>query len=126
MIINAVMPMLHTTISLIFACFLGVTGHIDNFQPYKDAMMVQHDLNFSFQLGGFCYVYDVSKYHIYIDDDWLIRHEYGHYRQEKMLRGAYLFIIGIPSVLLALSPITTQRYMNSWPELWATELGFED
>lgn len=61
-----------------------------------------------------------------------IKHEHGHQKQSKMLGPFYLFIIGIPSILMAILSILSYKYSsgkfaknyyNRWPENWADKLG---
>ncbi len=59
----------------------------------------------------------------------LVRHEYGHYRQSKLLGPAYLVAIGLPSILWALAFPLVRRlrpatsYFSFPTERWADLLG---
>jgi hypothetical protein len=64
----------------------------------------------------------------------VIFHEYGHYRQSKLLGPLYLLLVGIPSCLfnnvwdrLAHKKWSTERrvawYYSRYPESWADKLG---
>jgi len=65
-------------------------------------------------------------------DERLVRHEYGHYRQSKLLGPLYLIVIGLPSILWAglfplvrrLRPATS--YFSFPTERWADYLGGAD
>lgn len=59
----------------------------------------------------------------------IIKHEYGHTIQSKLLGPLYLFIIGIPSIVWAsiygtkLVPETENGYYKFYTEKWADKLG---
>lgn len=59
----------------------------------------------------------------------IIKHEYGHTIQSKLLGPLYLFIIGIPSIVWAsiygtkLVPETKNGYYKFYTEKWADKLG---
>lgn len=59
----------------------------------------------------------------------IIKHEYGHTIQSKLLGPLYLFIIGIPSIVWAsiygtkLVPETKNGYYKFYTERWADKLG---
>lgn len=59
----------------------------------------------------------------------IIKHEYGHTIQSKLLGPLYLFIIGIPSIIWAsiygtkLVPETKNGYYKFYTEKWADKLG---
>ena len=53
-------------------------------------------------LGEYIFVYGKDLYHIGSGyTDMVIKHEYGHVRQSRMLGPLYLIVIGIPSLLHA-------------------------
>ena len=69
-------------------------------------------------------------YHIFIQHNGsarLLRHEYGHTLQSKMLGWLYLPLVGIPSMFLVLLSrlglITVEQYYSFYPENWADRLG---
>ena len=55
----------------------------------------------------------------------LIHHEYGHYRQSRILGPFYLVVIGLPSLLWALwwHPGRRVGYYTFYTERWADRLG---
>ncbi len=57
----------------------------------------------------------------------IILHEYGHTVQGYMLGPLYLFVIGIPSLLLSIlsrfSTTVSNNYFRYFPERWADKLG---
>ena len=60
-------------------------------------------------------------------DDTMVRHEYGHCIQSRMLGPLYLLVVGLPSItrlmwwrLLRLPP---SDYYRGYPEAWADRLG---
>lgn len=60
----------------------------------------------------------------------IIRHEYGHCRQSKMLGWLYLIVIGIPSFVMnrltSIGILDNRKYYDRWPETWADKLGGVD
>ena len=57
--------------------------------------------------------------------DKMIRHEYGHCIQSRMLGPFYLLVIGLPSLLWALwwHPGRSVGYYSFYTERWADRLG---
>lgn len=60
--------------------------------------------------------------------EYVIRHEYGHSVQSKILGPFYLLIIGVPSIIWAGFFGKYRRrnkisYYSFWPEKWANKLG---
>ena len=76
-------------------------------------------------LGRYLFVYRDA-------DERLVRHEYGHYRQSKLLGPTYLIAIGLPSILWAgLFPLVRRLrpatdYFSFPIERWADHLGGAD
>ena len=95
--------MAQTTIALIFACILGVSGVVDNVSFADGYMLIQHDQPFGVAFGG-------MAFHSL---PWRFDHEIGHLEQERQLGALYLPIIGIPSLIFA----ATHTY--GWTEAWA-------
>lgn len=64
----------------------------------------------------------------------VIKHEYGHLRQSRMLGVFYLLVVGLPSVIGNIVDrfskddyrIRYNRYYNRYPENWADKLGKVD
>ena len=118
--ISSVVCMAQTTVMLIVAAALGVSGVATGMEPYRDAMVVHLNVIQSFALGGFLFI-----------DAWNLdvvkAHEYGHYEQEQQLGALYLPIVALPSVALnvavILGLVDPRSYFLSWPESWADELG---
>lgn len=75
---------------------------------------------FGISLGEYIIVWDESN-------DVVIRHEYGHTLQSRMLGPAYLIIVGLPSITMNLLSragiLRVDRYYDRWPEDWADRLG---
>ena len=98
-----------------------VRDRIIEIHTYKDAT-VYRVMNFP---GG------VSLgYHIFVQHNAstrLLRHEYGHTIQSKLLGWLYLPLVGIPSMFLVilsrLGLITVEQYYSLYPERWADRLG---
>lgn len=55
----------------------------------------------------------------------MIKHEYGHSRQSKILGWLYLLIVGVPSAILYHTYKDTWKrsYYSFFPEKWADRLG---
>ena len=113
--INFLAPFIQSTVSLIFAAILGVSGLVDDVQFHGGTMVVvPRGERWGLALGGVVFTTEAN------DPFWgpkIIAHERGHLEQERILGALYLPIVGIPSIIGRLS----QTY--AWPETWATELG---
>lgn len=64
------------------------------------------------------------------NDEYLIKHEIGHYKQSLMLGCLYLLVIGLPSGIWnlwgfnrALKKNPNISYYDYWCEAWADKLG---
>ncbi len=114
-VINSIAQMAHSTIALIFAAILGVSGMIEDVQFHGGTMIVvPRGERWGLALGGIVFTTEAN------DPFWgpkIIAHERGHLAQEQLLGALYLPIVGIPSVIGKLS------HTYAWPETWATELG---
>ena len=110
-VIDSVVRMTTTTVALIFACVLGVTGNASLGQ-YRDVLTIEISGNTSFAFGGMIF-----------DGGAPLSHEYGHVMQERLLGACYLPLVAVPSLLLMAADMSTNDYYATWPESWATELG---
>jgi len=113
-LVHSIAPFIQTTLSLIFACVIGVsTGAGIEF--HRGVMVMPAPTpTAAFAVGGFIFS-PTTEYESLLD------HEYGHLEQETFLGGLYLVVVGIPSML---SVATNPRAHNRmWFERWATELG---
>ena len=112
--INSIAPFIQTTLALIFACVVGVSGDA-GVEFHRGVMVMPAPAqDMAFAVGGFIFS-PTTEYESLLD------HEYGHLEQEKFLGGLYLVVVGIPSML---SVATNPRAHNRmWFEQWATELG---
>lgn len=52
-----------------------------------------------------------------------IKHEYGHQKQSLYLGWLYLLIVGLPSLIWAISCNDYRRYYRFYTEKWADKLG---
>lgn len=94
----------------------------DELIPYGDKQ-IRYCKKFSggISLGNYVFVGTKKKD--------IIKHEYGHTIQSKLLGPLYLFIIGIPSIVWAsiygtkLVPETKNGYYKFYTERWADKLG---
>ena len=115
--IDSVARMLQTTIALITMCILGVSGYVEEVQPYREAMAVETTLNMGWAIGGIIFVGDLGY------DAWTA-HEYGHVQQEQMLGIFYIPMIAIPSMFSVIIN-DHKTHAGSEVEKWATALGGE-
>jgi len=111
---NSIAPFIQTTIALIFAAVIGVSGG-GGIEFHRGVMVMPAPTpTAAFAVGGFIFS-PTTEYESLLD------HEYGHLEQETFLGGLYLVVVGIPSML---SVATNPRIHNRmWFEQWATELG---
>ena len=120
--LDSVVAMVTSTITLIVVCVLGVTGLVDDMTPYMDTFVVRTDaVQGGVAVGGFILTSETNR------DQGLVRHEYGHLLQNRMTGAAGLPLLTIGSFTAALlyssGLLTPSQYNNAWPEAWATELG---
>ena len=108
--IDSVVRMTTTTVALIFACILGVSGVAIDFEPRGNAMVLTHAKPWGVAFGGFAF-----------GNAYNIDHELGHTAQEDLLGALYLPIIAIPSVISA--ALRNPNHRDMWAENWADELG---
>jgi hypothetical protein len=94
---------------------------ISKTQIYKD-IMIYYIIGFpgGLSLGN----------HIFVQsdcDDNMVKHEYGHTLQSKMLGWLYLVIVALPSSIMAiltnLHILKIENYYKHFPENWADKLG---
>ena len=114
--VNSIALFIQTTVALIFAAILGVSGLIEDVQFHGGTMVVVPDTGerWGLALGGMVFTTEANN------PFWgpkTIAHEQGHLKQEQLLGALYLPIVGIPSVIARL----TRTY--GWTEQWADELG---
>jgi len=113
--VNSIIKMAQTTVSLIFAAVLGVSGASLSF--HREALVVQTTYAPSFAIGGI----------IFAGEGPDLDHEYGHLLQEEHLEGLYLPLVALPSIILAglyvSGEIGWEAATTAWPEDWADELG---
>ena len=113
--INSIAPFIQTTLSLIFACVIGVSSG-SGIEFYRGVMVMPAPTpTAAFAVGGFIFS-PTTEYESLLD------HEYGHLAQERFLGGLlYLAVVAAPSMLsVATNPRVHHRM---WFEQWATELG---
>ena len=106
--IDSIIVFTPTTIALIFACILGVSGVVESVSFTDDAMMVQHNQPFGIAFGG------VAFHSL----PWRFDHELGHLAQEDLLGALYLPVVGIPSLISAVVN-NNHDHRQSWTEVWA-------
>ena len=104
--INSLALFIQTTVALIFAAILGVSGLVEDVQFHNGTMVVDTGEQWGLAIGGIVFA-----------SESLVAHEQGHLEQEKLLGALYLPVIGVPSVINYLS------WTYGWPETWANELG---
>ena len=108
--INAVAQMTHTTLSLIFACILGVSGLTDGIEFHDGTMVVVPTFRMGFALGGI----------VFNDIEASIPHERGHLQQEALYGALYLPLVALPSItwnlLSRAGVLSWDTYYDRWPE----------
>ena len=108
--IDSVVVFTTTTIALIFACILGVSGVVEDVSFTDNAMMVLHDQPIGVAFGGIAFHSLPRRFD----------HELGHLAQEDLLGGLYLPIVGIPSLISAI--VAPARHSGMWFERWADDI----
>jgi len=101
--IDSVIVFTQTTVALIFACILGVSGAAIDFEVQDDAMLLTHAKPFGVAFGGIAFA------NAYNTD-----HELGHLAQEDILQSLYIPIIGIPSLIFSID--NTQGFTEVWAD----------
>jgi hypothetical protein len=116
--IESIIQMFTTTLSLVAFCFLGVTGHVTGISEYHDALAFETDGNFGISIGGFI-----------LGPESVWPHEYGHYIQSRELGIAYIPMVVIPGALHAFRYlagfIDHREYFDVWFEREAQEYAAE-
>lgn len=105
--------MTQTTMALILAAVLNVSGVATGTGFYNDALVVEFGSDIGFSLGGLIFNGGPQR-----PED--LAHEYGHVLQFRRAGVIYPFI-ALASGLLYLSE--PDNYYDRWPESWADELG---
>ena len=108
--IQSIVPFLTATVSLIFACILGVSGVADGIHFRSDVMVVEQTEGWGVAFGSIAFA---TKYNE--------SHETGHVYQERGLGFMYMPIVGIPSLISAI--FTPELHSTRWFERQATEYG---
>ena len=104
---NSIAMMFTTTIALIFACILGVSGIATDFEVTPDALVLTHVKPFGVAFGGIAFANAYNR-----------DHELGHLAQEDLLGALYLPVVGIPSLISAVVN-NHENHRPSWTERWA-------
>lgn len=115
-------------LGLLFALLCSPVKHTFNLGKNR---WTEAQLNYTdwMERGGYAYGVSLGKY-IFLykpksDGDLTSeRHEYGHYRQSKILGPLYLIVIGLPSLIHAIwwKP-GKGDYYSFFTERWADRLG---
>lgn len=104
---------------LVFGLFMKDKRRVRGIPGIPDTVRVlcSPSMSGGISLGHFIYVKRS-------DDVRIIRHEYGHYRQSRILGPLYLLVIGLPSLFWAVwwHPGRRMSYYHFWPERWADRL----
>jgi len=91
-------------------------------EKYSWAKVYWLPVDWGISLGQYILVCDEEQ-----GDLNLVRHEFGHSLQSRMLGPLYLLVVGLPSILMNLAsrrfPKFGERYYDRWPESWADRLG---
>ena len=107
-------------VGLVFGWFLKGKrrhGNLPGF-PEDIRLVTASNMYGGISLGNFVY----CRAPVY---DRMVRHEYGHCRQSRILGPFYLLVIGLPSLLWALwwTPGRSVGYYSFFTERWADRLG---
>ena len=95
---------------------------LEKIRLQESSIFLCRNMNGGVSLGRFIFIYTFHS-------SALIRHEYGHSIQSKMLGPFYLPVIGIPSISWALlyrflsRRNTVLQYTSFYTEKWAEKLG---
>jgi len=102
----------------ILALFLMLFRKQDK-KIFKDTSVYKYNMMGGISLGRFIFLSE----RLY-DDEFIITHEYGHSLQSKILGPLYLIVIGIPSILHAMTynRKSGRDYYSFWTEKWANKL----
>ena len=103
------------TIALLGVCLLGVSGHVESVEPYRDIFVVHTNMPIALSYGGWI----VS----WTDDPRVWAHEYGHYEQESKYQYLHEFLVVIPSLVSAVFSRNSAEHLGRWFEQEATALG---
>ena len=108
--INNIVVFTTTTVVLIFACILGVSGLTDGAQFHDGTMVVVPTFDIGFAVGGMVFDSQTAT----------IPHEIGHLRQERELGALYLPLVALPSItwnlLSRAGVLEWDTYYSRWPE----------
>ena len=107
-------------LGLIVGLFLKGKRRLQDFPGVPSAIRITGADNMygGLSLGNFVYLRPPAY-------DKMIRHEYGHCLQSRLLGPFYLLVIGLPSLLWALwwHPGRSVSYYTFYTERWADRLG---
>ena len=106
-------------IALIYLGYLIADNQIPAVEAYKGAKVYTKYSSGSVTLGNYIFVSSRAT-------ENTIKHEWGHTRQSLLLGPLYLIIIGIPSILWAMTHRTIapdKSYNWFYTEVWADKLG---
>ena len=115
--INTVTTLTTGAVAITLAAILSVCGLAGSTFVADGAIVVEPTFRFGLSIGGFVF-HDQATHAVY--GPLVVGHETGHTAQEEILGPLYLPLVGIPSLICAL----TNTY--AWPETWADELGGVD
>ena len=107
-------------LGLLAGCFLKGKRRLTGFPGIPQAIRIVAARNMwgGISLGNFVYLRPPAY-------ERMVRHEYGHCLQSRLLGPFYLFVIGLPSLLWALwwHPGRSVSYYTFYTERWADSLG---
>ena len=107
-------------LGLIVGCFLKGKQRLPDYPGIPSAIHIVGARNMwgGISLGNFVYLRPPAY-------DKMVRHEYGHCIQSRLLGPFYLIVIGLPSLLWALwwHPGRSVSYYTFYTERWADRLG---
>lgn len=118
-LLNFIWQLPQNVIALVYYLYLLDNGILLTVEQYRGIKVYTKHTSGCVTLGKYIFVSPNA-------DAETVRHEYGHTRQSLILGPLYLVIIGIPSILWAMSHRTLapgKSYYWFYTEAWANRLG---
>ena len=110
LLVNTIVQFTQSTVALLFAAILSVSGIATDTHFDDGTMVVMHTQPWGVSFGGLAFANAYNE-----------KHEVGHVKQQEILGWLYLPVVAIPSLLDA--TINRANHNDQWYEQWADELG---
>lgn len=117
--VEGIVRFAHTAIGLVFFCFLGVIGEVEEAEVVEYGIAAQTK-SFGAAIPPVAYYHDSLDGSVHGLSEYFMKpHEIGHLMQERVVGGLYYLVIAVPSV---------SRYLGlgspyGYPEGWASRIG---